>query len=330
VSVHSRAPRCARHGVGLLLALGFGLYAGLSAPAGAAGAGAPLHHPLALTSPAPGIYVHAGRHEEPDAHNLGDVANIGFVVGTRCVAVIDTGASLAVGQALREAVRARTPLPVCHVINTHMHPDHVMGNAAFEADRPQFIGHARLPAALAVRAHRYTQAMRRDIGPGAEGSRVIGPTVTVDPGQPLSLDLGGRTLTLQAWPVAHTDTDLTVRDEASGTLFTGDLLFLEHMPVIDGRLNGWLALLAQWQAGPVPARVVPGHGTVDAPWAASLARQQQYLAAVQTVVREALARHLTLSQMLASPAATPPPGWLLPEAFHQRNLTAAFAELEWE
>lgn len=227
-------------------------------------------------------------------------------------------------------MRARTALPVCYVINTHMHPDHLMGNAAFEADAPQFVGHARLPAALAVRSRHYTQAMLREIGPGAEGSRVVMPTVTVSPAQPLTLDLGGRTLTLRAWPVAHTDTDLTVRDDASDTLFTGDLLFLAHMPVIDGQLKGWLALLAEWQRQPAPAHLVPGHGTADAPWASSLAAQQQYLEGVRDVVRQALRRNETLSQMLASPAAAPPPAWLLPDTFHQRNLTAAFAELEWE
>ncbi|MGN6704151.1 MAG: MBL fold metallo-hydrolase, partial [Burkholderiaceae bacterium] len=99
----------------------FALLAGVPAAAAIA--------PLPMERIAPGVFVHEGEQAETSAANRGDIANIGFVVGKRCVAVIDTGGSAAIGAALREAVRSRTGLPVCYVINTHMHPDHVFGNA---------------------------------------------------------------------------------------------------------------------------------------------------------------------------------------------------------
>ena len=99
------------------------------------------------------------------------------------------------------------------------------------------------------------------------------PTLLVD--GTLKLDLGARTLILRAWPAAHSDSDLTVLDEKTGTLFAGDLVFLAHMPVLDGSIRGWLSGIDE--LGALPAqRVVPGHGPVSE-WPAALADERRYL-----------------------------------------------------
>ena len=73
---------------------------------------------LDFVETAPGIYLHIGKHEEMSVANFGDIANIGFVIGTNSVAVIDPGGSPQVGKAMRAAIRALTNLPVSHVILT--------------------------------------------------------------------------------------------------------------------------------------------------------------------------------------------------------------------
>src|SRR5262249_31409389 len=100
--------------------------------------------PLSVVQLQPGLYFHRREDNVATRENGGDIANVGFIVGSRCVAVIDTGGTAAEGHALRAAIRAVTPLPVCYVINTHMHPDHIFGNIAFAADHPQFVGSATL------------------------------------------------------------------------------------------------------------------------------------------------------------------------------------------
>ena len=140
-----------------------------------------------------------------------------------------------------------------------MHPDHVFGNVAFEAEHPAFVGHHKLARALAARAERYLAINKELLGePAFAGTRIVPPTLPVE--DKLELDLGGRTLVLEAQKTAHTDNDLTVLDKATGTLFLGDLLFAEHVPAIDGSIRGWLALLAELEARKDIARVVPGHG----------------------------------------------------------------------
>ena len=103
----------------------------------------------------PGNYVHYGTHAERSPKNLGDNANVGFIVGDSCVLVFDSGGSLAVGQALRAAIRRVTNKPVCYVIISHVHPDHFFGTAAFLDEQPEIIGHENLPRQLAGRGRHY-------------------------------------------------------------------------------------------------------------------------------------------------------------------------------
>lgn len=297
--------------------------------AAAAAAQAPPPSAESLEKLAPGVYVRRGALEDWGAANGGRVANLGLVVGSRCAAVIDTGGTPGDGRAFRAAVERTAGVPVCYVINTHAHPDHVLGNQAFEgagADAPQFVGHARLPAALGKRGPFYLNALRRDFrGPDAD-AKIVPPTRTVE--QELELDLGGRKLRLTAWPTAHTDSDLTVLDEASGTLFLGDLLFAGHTPVVDGKLKGWVAALQQLRGWKV-ATAVPGHGAPSRDWPGALDAEERYLTRLQADTRRAIKDGWTLSQAVER-IAPDRADWRLLDVFHKRNVTAAYAELEWD
>lgn len=299
----------------------------LFAMLGLSAASAHAESALAVQQIAPGNYAHRGHDDVATPANGGDIANVGFIVGSRCVAVIDTGGTLAEGRQLRAAIRRVTALPVCYVINTHMHPDHIFGNAAFKEDHPQYVGSAKLAEAEAARADNYLRALHRELGAAADGSEIIAPTLTVD--GTATLDLGGRTLTLQSWKTAHTNNDITVYDEKSGTLWLGDLLFVGCMPVVDGSIVGWLEDIARIRQMN-PRHVVPGHGPLNAPWPQSLDAEEQYLAELARDVRAAIKRGETIQEAVDTIGADQRGKWLLYDAYHRRNVTAAYAELEWE
>jgi quinoprotein relay system zinc metallohydrolase 2 len=284
--------------------------------------------PASVEQVAPGVFVHMGEIALMSEENQGDIANIGFVIGAKGVAVIDTGGSVPVGERLLAAIRMHTNKPILYVINTHEHPDHVFGNAAFDGLGATFVGHRNLPRALAMRGSFYLKAFRQIIGDRlVDPVKIISPTLTV--ADRMTLDLGGRTLELQAWPPAHTDCDLTVLDEATKTLFAGDLVFVKHLPIIDGSLKGWLEILDLLAAVPA-VRVIPGHGPIGLPWPQALMSERAYFDGLAKDVKASIAKGEPVEGAMKWAGQSERDDWRLFDDYNRRNVTAAYSEYEWD
>lgn len=283
---------------------------------------------IGVTEVAPGIFVHQGRFADVNPDNGGDISNLSFIVGTDAVAVIDTGGSAKIGATVKDAIAAVTALPVRYVINTHMHPDHVFGNAAFKNDGTTFVAHYKMARGLANRAESYLARNKEWMGDdNFAGTEIVLPTQAIAEKQ--TLDLGGRVLTLQPRATAHTDNDLTVRDETTATLFAGDLIFASRVPTIDGSILGWLKVIGELKSEQAQ-RVVPGHGPPSMALSDGLTPLERYLNTIASDVRTAIKDGKTLSDTVETAAQSEKDSWLLFDDHHKRNVTAAFAELEWE
>ncbi|WP_047535046.1 quinoprotein relay system zinc metallohydrolase 2 [Methylotenera sp. N17] len=294
----------------------------------AACAQAEVSHPaFSLENVGDGIYVHHGVHLDIDTGYQGDICNTSFVVGSKGVAVIDTGGSLKVGQELRAAIRQITDKPILYVINTHVHPDHIYGNAAFLEDKPQFVGHAKLASAMQLRKEAYDKLNAQYLGNDAKGTVQVLPTLAVKEG--VDLDLGDRSLRVVPYTVAHTNTDISVLDSKTATLFTGDLLFIERTPVVEGDIKGLISAIDTLKTYPAK-QVVPGHGPVAKDWVQALDNEQRYLNAVLTDVRAAIKKGDSMEKTMGTAAASERDKWQLFDIANRRNVNTIFTALEWE
>jgi quinoprotein relay system zinc metallohydrolase 2 len=274
-----------------------------------------------------GIYVHHGKHLDIDEGYQGDICNISFVVGSKGVAVIDTGGSFKTGNQLRDAIKKVTDKPILYVINTHVHPDHIFGNAAFVQDKPQFVGHEKLATAMQLRKEAYDKLNVKYMGDDAKGSEIVLPTIAVK--ALMELDLGDRKLKITPYPVAHTNTDISVIDSKTSTLFTGDLLFIERTPVLEGDIIGMIGAIDTLKTYPVK-QVVPGHGPFTKDWVQALNNEQRYLNAVLTDIRANIKAGKTMGEAMDTAAAGEKDKWLLFDIANRRNVNTLYPALEFE
>lgn len=220
--------------------------------------------------------------------------NVTVVLGADAALVADTRGSLAEARELREHIRQLTALPVHWVVNTHVHFDHVWGNAEFTAPRQT------PPAALW--AHRATvdAMLRADDDPEAAAFRAEMTARGTEPGeavpehavegrQPVVLDLGGgREVVLRHLGRGHTDGDLLLHVPDAGAFLTGDLVEESGSPAVgpDAYPQEWpetLDALLAWAGDTADAVFLPGHGhPVDA---AFVAAQRDALRALAHALR---------------------------------------------
>lgn len=285
------------------------------------------HAALAMQEVSPGIYVHQGVHEDLSEGYHGDIANLSFVVGSKGVAVIDSGGSHQVGTQLRDAIRKVTSLPVLYVINTHVHPDHIFGNTAFLEENPTYIGHAKLADAMERRRDSYMRNNASWMGEAFAGSAMVKPTLAV--ADKMEIDLGGRRLQIQAYPIAHTNTDITVMDLDSATVWTGDLLFVDRTPSVDGDIKGWIEVIDQLKELPAK-RLIPGHGHIPEDGKAALEKEQHYLKVLLGDIRSSIKNGVVMEKAMDTAASSEKDKWLLFDIVNRRNVNNLYPALEWE
>ena len=125
-------------------------------------------------------------------------------------------------------------------------------------------------------------------------------------------------------------------DHQSGTLIAGDLLFVKHIPVIDGSLNGWIKVTRELLnvfekgfQGQLVNKIIPGHGPPQND-NKGLRKQLTFLVDLKKTVQDALRDNLSLRDAMRTIEFESAKVWQNSGDYLKRNISAAYAELEWE
>lgn len=271
---------------------------------------AQLSYAFTAREVAPGTYVVIGKREYFTMANGGDIVNVAFIDTKDGAVVIDTGSSKRYGMALRQLVERTTGKDIVRVYNTHHHPDHFLGNQAFD---PAVIASTeQVSKNINSEGEMLAENLYRLLGDWMRGTHAVTPGVVVADGEEKFGDHRFELIEL----TGHTNSDLVILDKNTGILFAGDLAFLDRAATTPH------ASLSDWQESldtlsKVPHKLlIPGHGEPDGEERA-VTQTRDYLTWLSKTLEQALNNGLDMTEAMSVP---------IPERF--ASIALAREELE--
>jgi len=199
----------------------------------------------------------------PTPENRGMMANVIFVVTTAGVVVIDSGASLQIGQMAIRMIRKVTEKPVVAVFNSHYHGDHWLGNHAFVKTYGDKLPIYALPSTIeklkGAEGNLWRGLMERWTHQSTLGTQVVLPNSPVQQGQ--AIQIGDVTFRMHHYGTAHTPSDLCVEVVQDKVTAVGDIAMTNRIANMDeGSYPGTFKYYKSLEAATGQQLWVPGHG----------------------------------------------------------------------
>ncbi len=206
-------------------------------------------------------YVIHGPLEMPNKANGGFMNNPAFIITEKSVVIVDPGSSTIAGRELVKRVKEITDKPITHVVNTHVHGDHWLGNGGIKESFPDatFYAHPKMiEKAKAGEADHWINLMMQLTENKTVGTKAVIPDQALENLQEIKID--DLIIKVHLSEKAHSTTDAMFEVVEDKVLFTGDNITNKRIPrMTDGSFVGNIAVANYALELPVEV-VVPGHG----------------------------------------------------------------------
>lgn len=277
---------------------------------------------------APDVYAIVGDLGGQSYANDGLNSNLGFVVGSDGVLVINSGPSTRVARALQAAIQKVTPKPIRWVVNVNSQSHYWLGNDYFKQKGIPILAQTAASKLMQELGAGQLQAAQGVLKDKAAGTALAYPTETFDTQR--TLQLGKTKIELLHFGSAHTAGDIVVWLPQQKVLFAGDLVFTQRLLAVlpIGNSGGWVTALDQALALK-PQIIVPGHGKLtDSKTATRDTRD--YIMTLRDGAQAVLAKNGSLQDAVAKTDQSKFTYLLNFELLAKRNMNQVFTEMEQE
>jgi len=240
--------------------------------------------------------------------------NITVQVGKEGVLLVDTGLAATQPKVLAE-IRKLSSAPIIFIINTHVHPDHVGGNAAFSEFKGVLGGdsqnNARVEGGPVLKIIGHENVLNRMTTPAGKETPPPQFGLPVDEYATPFKDLrfNGEGIVVYHEANAHTDGDSIVFFRGSDVISTGDIFTPDSYPFIDiergGSINGEIDALDHLLDLVIPGKtqeggtyLIPGHGRICDE--ADLVEFRDMVVIIRDRIRTMMGKKMTLEQIKAA------------------------------
>ena len=198
----------------------------------------------------------------PTPENQGMMCNITFVNTAKGLVVVDSGASVQIGEmAIRQAKKTFNK-PVVAIVNTHYHGDHWLGNDAFAAafkGLPIYAHPGTIKEINGLQGNMWRTLMEQWTNQATLGTRIVAPTLSLENGS--ELKFGDVTLRMHHAGTAHTPSDICVEVVEDKLTCVGDVAMDRRIANMDdGSYLGTFKTYDALEKNANSAIWLPGHG----------------------------------------------------------------------
>jgi len=209
---------------------------------------------------APHSYAWIGPLPGPNVKNQGYRMNLGFIVGTKGIVVIDTGYTEAMAKEMLMHIRAISQVPIVAAINTNSQPHRFFGNNVFKKAGAKIISTAKEKQRMAANLNQYKKNIERILKLKKDSIKIpVLPDTIVS--KTMTFDLGGVTVNVESPGASHTPASLVAQVVEDKVLYSGDIIYSGRLLSVlpDSNIKQWISSFKNLQRyGKV--KIIPGHG----------------------------------------------------------------------
>ena len=259
-----------------------------------------------------------------NSEKINGPANAGFIIGSSGVIVINTGGSYKIGQAIINTIKQQTSTPIVMVLLTHVDQNFVFGAGAFSELGIDIGAHESTTNTIKKICSKCLARLRSRHTNLMENTNVAIPNVKLSAKS--SIVSGGTELVLIPYGTNEESVGLMVYHPITQTLFAGGNLSHKKIPDLKNRnIDEWLESIRKIKTLPLRT-VVPDFGSVIVDY--KKFDTERYLKTLKSHVHQMYHKSKSLFETIDIVSLTSFASWASYDSNHQKNVQAAYLQVE--